>query len=81
VVAALTGDFNMDLLSTIRTLRIPTGEMLAVRTGQIVKHPPTKVPTVKFYLRLVTACKLLIDLEAAIGIEPMNKGFAVHLSW
>ena len=28
------------------------------------------------YLRLVTGCKLLKSLEAAIGIEPMNKGFA-----
>ena|GEM_PF-2126468 len=37
---------------------------------------PTKVPTVRIYLRLVTACKLLKGLEAAIGIEPMNKGFA-----
>ena len=43
---------------------------------QTVKDPPTKVPTVRFYLRLVTACKLLKRLEAAIGIEPMNKGFA-----
>src|SRR5260370_12612412 len=38
--------------------------------------PPTRVPTVRIYLRLVTGCKLLIELEAAIGIEPMNKGFA-----
>jgi hypothetical protein len=38
--------------------------------------PPTKVPTVRIYLRLVAACKLLKGLEAAIGIEPMNKGFA-----
>ena len=37
---------------------------------------PTKVPTVRIYLRLVLACKLLKGLEAAIGIEPMNKGFA-----
>ena len=37
---------------------------------------PTNSPTVNFYLRLVIACKLLKRLEAAIGIEPMNKGFA-----
>jgi hypothetical protein len=37
---------------------------------------PTKVPTVRIYLKLVIACKLLRNLEAAIGIEPMNKGFA-----
>jgi len=41
------------------------------------QRPPTKVPTVRFWLRLVTAGKLLKRLEAAIGIEPMNKGFAV----
>ncbi len=39
-------------------------------------NTPTKVPTVRNYLRLMNACKLLIELEAAIGIEPMNKGFA-----
>ena len=41
------------------------------------QRPPTKVPTVRIYLKLVIACKLLRNLEAAIGIEPMNKGFAV----
>jgi hypothetical protein len=34
------------------------------------------IRTVRIYLRLVTDCKLLKRLEAAIGIEPMNKGFA-----
>jgi hypothetical protein len=42
---------------------------------------PTKVPTVRVYLRLVTVCKLLKNLEAAIGIEPMNKGFAEIFSY
>src|SRR5258708_2716476 len=32
-----------------------------------------RLPTLRFWLRLVTVCKLLKDLEAAIGIEPMNK--------
>jgi hypothetical protein len=34
-------------------------------------------------VKVAELCKLLKDLEAAIGIEPMNKGFAVlpgHLS-
>ena len=42
---------------------------------QTVKHSPQKSHS-ENYLRLVTDCKLLKDLEAAIGIEPMNKGFA-----
>jgi len=36
--------------------------------SQFAKRLPTKVPTVRIYLRLVTARKLLKDLEAAIGI-------------
>ena len=52
--------------------------VFAVRTvfyeSQIVKDPTTKVPTVRIYLRLAIAGKLLKSLEAAIGIEPMNKG-------
>ena len=55
--------------------------VFAVRTvfyeSQIVKDPTTKVPTVRIYFRLVTACKLLKRLEAAIGIDPMNKDFAI----
>src|SRR2546426_11990460 len=39
--------------------------------------PPHKFPTVRFWLRLLIRCKLLKSSEAAIGIEPMNKGFAV----
>jgi len=31
---------------------------------------------VRFKLRLLNVGKSLIELEAAIGIEPMNKGFA-----
>ncbi len=30
----------------------------------------------RIYLTFVTNCKLLKRLEAAIGIEPMNEGFA-----
>jgi hypothetical protein len=35
-------------------------------------------PRLRFWLRLLIRCKLLKELEAAIGIEPMNKGFAVR---
>jgi hypothetical protein len=53
---------------------MPTREMLTV--FQTVPDPH-KVPTVRIYLSLVTARKLLKRLEGAIGIEPVNKGFAV----
>jgi len=36
--------------------------------------------TQKQIARKAAGCKLLILLEAAIGIEPMNKGFADHLA-
>ena len=55
--------------------------VFAVRTvfyeSQIVKDPTTKVPTVRIYLRLAIAGKLLKKLETAIEIELMNKGFAI----
>jgi len=43
---------------------------------QIVKAP-TKVPTVRFYLRSMIGCKLFKVWEAAVRIELTNKGFAV----